>query len=504
MLDADHDLLGPAEASVTIRASEFKAIESLVRSSLSVLSYTEHFDIASTKLLQQLLTEVGQSSLECGSPQAQMLLNLKLSQARALSHLANIEAKLLGNVVPARRDSFLARSKVARDQQLKNFLRTSAMTHTSLFAVKSHLWQKNLRRVRGGHQVFTTGGLQSPPLLRGSKITLSLHGWAQPARFCNSRQSLSVSSTRVTSAKREGHQTPGGPAKRPRTGSKNLWLDRVVASPCPEHHFAVDPPLPSVPVGGRLSLFLDSWRSITRDQYVLHLLQHGLHLSFESQPLLTTSPVPFPLPEAHSKREHLRAEIISKLEKGAIEIVVNKSSLGFYSLLFVIPKKNGKLRLVIDLRSLNHHLRKENFYVETPANLRHSIQKGDWVISLDLTDAYLHVPIHPSSRKFLRFCYQDEVFQFRVLPFGLSVNPRVFTRVVDVMMAHVRSLGLQVHHYLDDWLLRNQQLDHLRTQTQGLLHLTTRLGWIPSLEKSELSPTQDLSLSAHIIELIWG
>ena len=185
-----------------------------------------------------------------------------------------------------------------------------------------------------------------------------------------------------------------------------------MASPCPELHFAVDLPLPSVPVGGRLSLFLDSWRSITRDQYVLHLLQQGLHLSFESQPLLTTSPVPFPLPEASSKREHLRAEILSMLEKGAIERVVNKSSLGFYSLLFVIPKKNGKTRLVIDLR-------KEKFHMDTPTNLRHSIIKGDWVISLDLTGTFLHVPIHPLSRKFLRFCYQDEVFQFQVLPFRL-------------------------------------------------------------------------------------
>ena len=63
-----------------------------------------------------------------------MLLYLKLSQARALSHLANIEAKLLGNVVLTRRDSFLARSKVAGDQQLKNYLRTTSMTHSSLFA----------------------------------------------------------------------------------------------------------------------------------------------------------------------------------------------------------------------------------------------------------------------------------------------------------------------------------------------------------------------------------
>jgi len=118
--------------------------------------------------------------------------------------------------------------------------------------------------------------------------------------------------------------------------------------------------------------------------------------------------VPFPLPEASSKREHLRAEILAMLKKGAIERVLNKSSPGFYSLL----------------------------------------SRG---------------------------------FQFRVLPFGLSVNPRVSACVVDAMMAHVRSLGFQVHHHLDDWLLRNKQLAHLRTQTQGLLHLTTCLGWIPSL-----------------------
>lgn len=36
--------------------------------------------------------------------------------------------------------------------------------------------------------------------------------------------------------------------------------------------------------------------------------------------------------------------------------VTNKSSPGFYSLLFVIPKKKGKLRLVTDLQSLSHQL----------------------------------------------------------------------------------------------------------------------------------------------------
>ena len=212
VLDADHVMLGSAETSVTIRASESKAIESLSRSSLSVLSYIEHFDVASTKLLQQLLLEVGQGNQESRSPRAQMLLNLKLSQARTLSHLANIEAKLLGNVVLARRDSFLARSKVTGDQQLKNYLRTTPMTNTSLFEGQG-----------GDLQSFRIEGPQSLPLLKGQQShSHSSRSRAYPAKSRNSRQSLPVSSTRVKPAKRGGHQSSGAPAKKPRTGSKNL------------------------------------------------------------------------------------------------------------------------------------------------------------------------------------------------------------------------------------------------------------------------------------------
>ena len=66
VLDADHDLFAPAETTFTVKASEFKAIQALVRRSLSVLSYIEHFDVTSTKLLQQLLKEVFQGSQESG------------------------------------------------------------------------------------------------------------------------------------------------------------------------------------------------------------------------------------------------------------------------------------------------------------------------------------------------------------------------------------------------------------------------------------------------------
>ena len=256
-------------------------------------------------------------------------------------------------------------------------------------------------------------------------------------------------------------------------------------------------------MGGRLSLFLDSWRSITRDQYDLHLLQQGLHLSSESQPLLTISLVPFPLPEASSKREHLRAEILSMLEKGAIERVVNKSSPGFYSLLFVIPKKNGKLRLVIDLRSLNHHLRKEKFHMETPTNLRHSIQKEDWVASLDLTDAYLHVPIHPLSGKFLRFCYQDEVFQFGSYPSGCH-EPKSLHPCGGCGNGPCSISGFTGSPLPRRLAPEEPAAGPPQDSNPGPSSLDYSSGLDTQTGEVRVLPNSRLSLSTHIIEPIWG
>ena len=65
-----------------------------------------------------------------------------------------------------------------------------------------------------------------------------------------------------------------------------------------------------------------------------------------------------------------------------------------------------------------------------PESIRTSLIPGEWVSSIDLSDAYLHIPIHPSSRKYLRFCYKAQVFQFTSLPFGLATAPQVFTMIV--------------------------------------------------------------------------
>ena len=77
---------------------------------------------------------------------------------------------------------------------------------------------------------------------------------------------------------------------------------------------------------------------------------------------------------------------------------------------------------------------------------------------------YLHIAIHPFSRKWLSFAIEDEIFRFRCLPFGLSTAPHTFTRVVKVMAEHLRRQGMYVFIYLDDWLLTAPSLEILRDQ----------------------------------------
>ena len=74
-----------------------------------------------------------------------------------------------------------------------------------------------------------------------------------------------------------------------------------------------------------------------------------------------------------------------------------------------MPKKNGKLRLIIDLSLLNRYIEKQAFKMETVKSVRQAMRLNDWAVSIDLTDAYLHVPIHHQSRKYLRFVHEDQV-----------------------------------------------------------------------------------------------
>ncbi len=103
------------------------------------------------------------------------------------------------------------------------------------------------------------------------------------------------------------------------------------------------------PVGGRITIFLPNWQEITQCKWTIHIVRKGHFIPFHSTPPLRVSPPKWEPYTNSLKREALISEVNSLLAKNAIVEVRDWLSPGFYSRLFVVPKRNGKLRPVLDL-----------------------------------------------------------------------------------------------------------------------------------------------------------
>ena len=182
-------------------------------------------------------------------------------------------------------------------------------------------------------------------------------------------------------------------------------------------------------VGSRLKSFLPVWKNVGAHHSIQNLIAEGYKLPFRERPKLSRTPCITSGFADLNKQNALSTAIQDLILKGAIDIVQKPDSLGFYSHLFLVPKPGNRWRPVIDLSCLNKFLAISKFKMETPESIRASLRKKEWVTSIDLTDAYLHIPIHPQSQKYLRFHHKGVSYQFTSLPFGLATAPLTFTNV---------------------------------------------------------------------------
>lgn len=97
-------------------------------------------------------------------------------------------------------------------------------------------------------------------------------------------------------------------------------------------------------------------------------------------------------------------EIKSLLQKRAIEDV-HEPRTGYYSRVFLRLKKSGKWRLILNLKYLNLYVSSPKFKQEHVRSVREGLRKGSWTYSIDLQDAFFHIPMQPKSRKLLRFSF---------------------------------------------------------------------------------------------------
>src|SRR4029434_10144601 len=125
----------------------------------------------------------------------------------------------------------------------------------------------------------------------------------------------------------------------------------------------------------------------------------------------------------------LREEIVS---------LFRKEASGLYSRYFLVPKKDGNYRPILDLRVLNKALMPLRFRMLTPRRLVQFIRPNDWFITIDLKDAYFHAPNNPRDQRFLRFAFRRNSIPVPRTPIRPGLAPRVFIKCVDATIAPLR------------------------------------------------------------------
>ena len=111
----------------------------------------------------------------------------------------------------------------------------------------------------------------------------------------------------------------------------------------------------------------------------------------------------------------------------------SRSNLPFFCFKhFYCPKKDGGNRPIINLKPLNSlFLSLPHFKMDTVKDVASLLQPGDFEAPIDLKDAYFHLPIHPSQRKYLRFIWRGRLYEFLVLPFSLCTASFVFSKITN-------------------------------------------------------------------------
>ncbi|CAM4558277.1 unnamed protein product [Leuciscus chuanchicus] len=235
---------------------------------------------------------------------------------------------------------------------------------------------------------------------------------------------------------------------------------------------------------------LTAWKLLSNvSRWVLQTVEKGYQIQFKKRPPRFMGVLPTVVgPEQVLVMEQ---EVNTLLEKGAIEYVPpSNRETGFYSRYFIVPKKDGGLRPILDLRVLNESVMQLKFKMLTLRQIVPQIRSEDWFVTIDLKDAYFHISIRPCHWKFLRFAFGGKAYQYRVLPFGLALSPRTFTKCVDAALAPLRLQGIRIMNYIDDWLILAQSHRLAVQHRDVVLAHMKELGLRLNAKKSVLSPLQ--------------
>lgn len=238
-----------------------------------------------------------------------------------------------------------------------------------------------------------------------------------------------------------------------------------------------------------------AWNKIGAPQVIKSWIKHGVPLVFTD-----TTPDSFEFYNPHmnkKERSFVRGEIRALLRRGAIRQVNNKPFC--VSPIKCVPKKNGKFRLITDLRELNSCILHAKFQLEGINTVAEFIDSKDSMITIDLENGFQHVPVADVFWQYLGFMFENNYYVWCVLPFGLACSPYYFHKVLRPVITFLREQDIKCSIYVDDCIVSACD-DRIIDHRDFVLQSFQELGFVVNFTKSHLVPSTKVTYIGYVID----
>ena len=248
-------------------------------------------------------------------------------------------------------------------------------------------------------------------------------------------------------------------------------------------------------IAGKAGKNFENWKSVTKESFVLNQIL-GVHINVDPDCLVSSEPRPLSVPPR--EKILINNEIIRFSKLKIIEETCDEPGQ-FISPIFPRMKKNGDVRIILNLKDFNKQFETIHFKMSSIKDAIDLMSRNCVFYKIDLCDAFYTFGVRKKDRKFFKFRWDGTLFQFTCLPMGFCESPRIYSRLMRTPVSIFRKKGFSIVDYLDDFLGIERKPDFSRKGCEELVHLLDFLGYTINLDKSVLDPTKIIEFLGFIL-----